>query len=352
MTDQSGGVRFLKANQPDARFYRGGQRIASFRGTEIQGDRVPEDWIASTTTLAGEDSLGLTRLDDGKTLRDAVRDAPEAWLGSAHTSAFGASTELLVKLLDAGERLPVHVHPDRTFARDVLHAVHGKTEAWLVLEGGEVRLGFRRNVSSEELNRWVEEQDISQMLEAMHVLQLEPGDAVLVPARLPHAIGAGLFVVELQEPADASLMLEWEGFAIDGTGAGHLGLSRNRAMSSVDRRGWSPQEIAALRVRRSTEASRVLPKEADSFFRAEWRTVRGTAEIDAGFSVLIVTAGFGRITGEALNQTISRGSTLVIPHDAGVIQILGEIEYIRARPPAPASEIPKTRNHPQKKWTQ
>jgi hypothetical protein len=37
-----------------------------------------------------------------------------------------------------------------------------------------------------------------------------------VPAGLPHAIDPGLFLVELQEPTDFSVLLEWEGFAADG----------------------------------------------------------------------------------------------------------------------------------------
>jgi len=46
--------RVLSANQPADRFYAGGERIAAFRGTATTGRHVPEDWIASTTTVAGQ----------------------------------------------------------------------------------------------------------------------------------------------------------------------------------------------------------------------------------------------------------------------------------------------------------
>src|SRR3712207_7675257 len=39
-----------------------------------------------------------------------------------------------------------------------------------------------------------------------------PGDAIFVPAGTPHAIGDGVLIVELQEPSDMSVLLEWEGF--------------------------------------------------------------------------------------------------------------------------------------------
>jgi hypothetical protein len=66
-----------------------------------------------------------------------------------------------MKLLDTGQRLPVHVHPDRNFAAGHLASRYGKTEAWLVLEaapGAVVHLGFRRDVSPAELGGWVRDQ--------------------------------------------------------------------------------------------------------------------------------------------------------------------------------------------------
>ena len=95
----------LAANQP-RQFYRGGALLSSFRGTAVQDKYRPEDWIASTTVrngAAGDE--GLTVLPDGRLLRDAVREDPEAWLGPEHAAALGADPALLVKLLDAGERL-------------------------------------------------------------------------------------------------------------------------------------------------------------------------------------------------------------------------------------------------------
>ena len=41
------------------RFYRGGPAMAAFRGSEPVGDRVPEDWVGSMTTVFGEEELGL-----------------------------------------------------------------------------------------------------------------------------------------------------------------------------------------------------------------------------------------------------------------------------------------------------
>ena len=94
----------LPAN-PLRPFYRGGRRIAELRGhAGGHDDRVPEDWVGSVTTAFASDRDGLSRLEDGRTLADARAAEPEAFLGPER--ARRGSPSLLVKLLDAGERLP------------------------------------------------------------------------------------------------------------------------------------------------------------------------------------------------------------------------------------------------------
>lgn len=324
-------------NQPADRFYLGGERIAQFRAEEdIDTDepsrlRVPEDWLGSITTLFGHESLGLTVLPDGRTLRDAILQAPEGWLGAQHVVRFGVDTGLLVKLLDAGERLPVHVHPDRAFARAHLGMVHGKTEAWIALTDGEVGLGFRRDVTERELADWVKQQNTAAMVGAMHTLRLRAGDAVLVPAGTPHAIGQGCFVVELQEPTDLSIMLEWEGFAFDGPSDGHLHLGYGVALQAVNRKYLEEDEVRALRQSTGETLGTLLPGAAD-YFRAD--RVVGGDKWCAGFAVVVVTAGRGALCGEGERLDVRRGETVVVPYAAGNVRLEGDCQVLLCRPPA------------------
>ncbi len=100
---------------------------------------------------------GLSRLADGRLLRDAIAADPNAWLGEEHLARFGTSTGLLVKLLDAAERLPVHAHPDRAFAREAFDSPFGKTEAWIVLDTrdgeADVWVGLAEPVGARALPR-------------------------------------------------------------------------------------------------------------------------------------------------------------------------------------------------------
>lgn len=329
----------LPANQPADRFYLGGARIAAFRGVPSAGDHVPEDWIASTTTLAGADRLGLTLLSDGQTLRDAVAKDPERWLGAAHVAEHGAEPALLVKLLDAGERLPVHVHPDDAFAREHLSCPAGKTEAWIVLDrepGARVHLGFRSDVAPQQVLAWVRDQDRGAMLSALHELPIRPGDTVHVPAGLAHAIGAGVLLLELQQAADLSLLLEYAGYAVDGARDGHLGIGYDAATSCVRHAALSVAELDRLRGR--WDDAHVLPAEADHFFRAERHTGDELdIALDPGFSLLVVVGGAGRLAwgGQVSGELdLGAGATVVVPHGAGSVRLRGDLQVLRCRPPA------------------
>ncbi len=333
-------------NQPQ-QFYRGGSMLGEFRGAAPEDDHRPEDWIGSTTARSGStDGAGLTTLPDGRLLRDAVRDDPEAWLGSEHAAAIGADPALLVKLLDAGERLPVHVHPTRAFAQRHLGCANGKTEAWIVLEtrgvDARVHLGFARDVEAAELDHWMAARDTRAILASLHSLEVAAGDAVLVPAGLPHAIGAGIFCVELQEPTDFSLMLEWEGFELD-AGQARLGLDPQLARECVQREALSRERLRWLQSRGSRAPSprhgveRLFPEDADAFFRAE-RLTPGGAPVDlaAGFAVLVVLEGHGQIESRSGGGTLAlrRGSTTLIPHAAGETTLSGSLTAVRCRPPS------------------
>jgi len=325
-------------------FYRGGDRIASLRGTD---DRSwsPEEWIGSTTPRFGEAVSGLSVLPDGRFLRDAIVAGPLAWLGGAHVAAYGPDPAVLVKLLDAGERLPVHVHPDREFARRHLNCPYGKTEAWVVIEvAGDdphVYLGFHSDVDAADLRNLVEIQDSQGFLDLMHRLPVARGDTVVVPSGTPHATGAGVFVVELQEPTDFSILLEHAPYDIDGAAKGHLGLGFDLALQAVDRGALDAGRLDALRGHVDLSAAadspqKTMPAAADQYFRADLVRPGHQATVPAGFGVAVVLDGEGAFTGaDGEPVRVRRGEVLAVPHAAGDIAVTGDLGVVWCRPPAP-----------------
>ena len=164
----------LPVNQFD-HFYRGGDRIGALRHGP-GGPQRPEEWIGSTTARFGQAPQGFSPLPDGRLLIEAIESDPQAWLGPDHVARYGASTEVLVKLLDLDQRLPVHLHPNRAFSRTHLGLAHGKTEAWYVLdapEGAEVGVGFREAMTLDQVSAWVGDRDS----EALLSVAADPGGA-------------------------------------------------------------------------------------------------------------------------------------------------------------------------------
>jgi mannose-6-phosphate isomerase len=322
------------------RFYAGGPRIAAFRGIADVGDHNGEDWVGSTATARGQKEVGLARLPDGAFVRDAVAAEPEAFLGPDHVAAYGADPGLLVKLLDAGQRLPVHAHPSRSFAQEHVGSRWGKTEAWIVLETVRadacVYVGFLRSIGEATLGEWIEEQRTDEMLAALNRIPVKAGDAIFIPGGVPHSIGEGVFLVEVQEPTDFSVILEWSGYTIDAPNVGHMLLGYETARQAIDRSAWDADRLAALCGNRSS-GGRLLPERADAYFGAAWLDGSTGDTLDPCFSVLVVTDGTGTLAGDGFSEPIARGETWLVPYASGRISIAGDVGVLRCIPPNPAS---------------
>jgi mannose-6-phosphate isomerase len=301
------------------RFYRGGALLGRLRGNPEEDGFLPEDWIGSLTPARNpgrtDPEEGLSRLADGRLLRDAVEADPIAWLGAEHVASFGRSSGLLVKLLDAAERLPVHAHPDRSFARAAFDSPFGKTEAWIVLatrlDHADVWVGLREPVEPERYLAWIADQDRDRLLRSLNRISVRAGDVVYVPAGVPHAIGPGVLLVELQEPTDVSIICEWDGFPVSPDDA-HLGLGWERAIGALELQPHEP--------------IRGLPGGARSFFFAD-----PIAAPAGRFAVLLVVDGVGVLDGEKVRA----GDAFAIPASADPFDLTGDARVLRCLAPDP-----------------
>lgn len=331
----------LPVNQFD-HFYRGGDRIGALRHGP-GGPNRPEEWIGSTTTRFGSPTQGLSTLPDGSLLRDAVLADPQAWLGPLHVERYGTDVEVLVKLLDLDQRLPVHLHPNRAFSKQHLGLAHGKTEAWYVLdapEDGSVGVGFAEAMKPADVAKMVADHDSEALLNSLRRRHVRPGDAMLVPAGLPHTVSAGVFVLELQEPTDLSIVLEWAEFNMDGEKDGHLDLGFDVALGAVDYTAVDDADLDALILTREAidgaGLASVMPEAADPYFRAHRIDPRGNrVGMDAGFAVVLVLDGVGVLESGGGALDVVRGDAVLIPYAAGEWAISGDVVAVVCRPPAP-----------------
>jgi mannose-6-phosphate isomerase len=329
-------------------YYEGGDGIDRFRGEH--GTDGPEDWVGSVTPFpelllpAGADpKTGISKLGCGTLLDERVSADPEGWLGPDLHGSFGSEPGLLVKLLDAGERLPVHWHPDRPFAREHLASRFGKNEGWIVLAveaDARIWLGFSREVGAGELRSWVDDQDAEAMLATMNVFTPAPGETYYVPAGVPHAIGAGITIVELQEPTSFSILAEYRSFGVNDAAA-TLGLGWELALSCVDTRAYAGELRSVLRPAQvvasqpSGTLGRLYSDDAEPYFQAYRARATGGAIALGGpeFRVVVVESGAGALIVPTGRETVRGGETWLVPYGAGELTLEGMVEAIVCCPP-------------------
>lgn len=204
------------------RTYRGGALLDALQGRPSPADaHCPEAWMMSVVAAknanqtAGDSGLSHLLELGGKTLRSLLEQEPVKYLGKEHVARYGATPAFLFKLIDSVERLSIQVHPDALTARAKFGSPYGKTECWHILscraisrQNPCIYLGFKKGITRQYWQTLFERQDIPGMLEAMHCFPVRAGDTILVKGGMPHAIGAGCLLAEIQEPTDLTLRVE------------------------------------------------------------------------------------------------------------------------------------------------
>ena len=127
----------------------------------------------------------------------------------------------------------------------------------------EVWVGLREPVPAATYLDWIERQDVDALLGSLNRVTVRAGAVVFVPAGVPHAIGAGLLVAELQEPTDFSIVCEWKGFPIDPVDS-HLGLGWETALGAADLSVHVRSSRCPRRPVRSSGRTRSRPRQAAS----------------------------------------------------------------------------------------
>lgn len=201
--------------------YPGGREIDRFRGIEpALDDGRPEAWVGSDTRVYNvteeTPNEGCAKVilptGDVRYLFEVIAEAPEEVLGEEHIKISGKSLGVLVKLLDAEKQLGLQCHPTREKAKKYYDSDYGKAESWYIIgvrdDGGEppyVLMGFQEGVDKEVYGEAYDTGDVAKMEACLHKIPVKVGDVFNIAAGLPHAVGTGCFLIEVQEPSDITI---------------------------------------------------------------------------------------------------------------------------------------------------
>lgn len=204
------------------RTYLGGRELDKIHGSIAPEDsQFPEEWMFSMTKAnnAGRENIveGICYLEGEKkiNIKDWIESNPIEILGENHFKEYNASMGVLIKLIDSKERLTVQVHPDQKKAMELFNSRFGKTECWHILETRDdmeeppcIYIGFKEGITLEMWKDCFERQDYDGMLELMHRVEVKKGETYIIYGGVPHAIGAGCLIMEVQEPTDYTIRVE------------------------------------------------------------------------------------------------------------------------------------------------
>jgi mannose-6-phosphate isomerase len=316
------------------RTYIGGKNIDSLCGKQrCEDSHFPELWILSTVQAknAGREDVveGLSSvIVDGekRELRTVIAEHPAAMLGEAYSQRFGANMGVLVKVIDSRERLTIQVHPTKEKARKYFDSEYGKTECWHIVdtrEGEEacIYMGFKEGVTENDFRSCFERQDLPAMLSMLHRIPVHKGETYLVRGGVPHAIGAGCTLIEIQEPTDYTLRVEQTtpgGFVIDRETC-HLGIGVDAMMDCFSFDGKDlGQTLADCKIEPvdlGDGKTSLVGYGQTPCFRMERLVVTDRMELDGdrSFYGLYVLEGDGTLRDERKTEPAKPGDQFFVP---------------------------------------
>ena len=186
----------------------GGQNLKSSLNKDIPTDKnIGESWEISGV----ENNISVVENGylDGNELNELIDVYMGDLIGDKVYDKFGSEFPLLIKFIDANDKLSVQVHPDDKLANE-RHNTYGKTEMWYIIDvekGAELISGFNKEMDKAHyLNHFKK----GELQEILNFEKVKKGDVFFIPAGRVHAIGSGIVLAEIQQTSDITYRIfDW-----------------------------------------------------------------------------------------------------------------------------------------------
>ena len=290
----------------------GGTRLISAWGKEAPAGTAGESW--ELTVRKNEKSMVMNGALAGKPLEEVIRQAGADFIAPDWSEE---TFPLLIKLIDAADRLSVQVHPDDSYAARVEHD-RGKTEMWYIVDAepnAEIVCGLRAGVGRAEFAASVRAGEIDRVL---HRQKERAGETYFIPAGLLHAIGRGILIAEIQQNCDLTYRV-WD-YDRRGADGKPRELHVEKALDVV--RPFTAGEINAIRFSRRSDTLAGGEVLADcAFFRVERLNLCGEPvplPDHAGMRHVLCVDGSATLSWNGADYTVAKGANregwLLPPH--------------------------------------
>jgi mannose-6-phosphate isomerase len=285
----------------------GGRALERLYGKNLPANvPIGESWEISDRP--GDASVIANGPLAGKDLRWLMEHYERELLGKAKSA--NGRFPLLIKILDAQEKLSLQVHPPAYKAAELKG--EPKTEAWYIADavpGAELYVGLKRGVTRAEFEQKIK---TGAVAECFHRVPVKAGDTMFLPSGRVHAIGAGLVIFEIQQNSDTTYrVFDWNRVGLDKK---PRELHVAESLASIDFEDFEPALVSGSFVVRGTLSSRTLVR--DSLFEiSEFRSdAPAELAIQSGKpTILAVVHGRIDIEGTSVNVSLAAGEFCLIP---------------------------------------
>lgn len=308
----------------------GGQKLQEHFGKQSDLDNIAETWECSTHPEGP--STVATGEHKGMLLTEVLQKHPE-YLGTHLRTK--CELPILVKFIDARQKLSVQVHPDDEYSKLHEQGQLGKTEMWYVLKAdkdAELIYGFYRDMDSDAVRQSVKDGTIEKYLQKVKVRQ---DDVFYIPAGTVHGIGAGNLIVEVQENSNLTYRL-YDYDRVDKYGQKRE-LQLEKALAVADLKGKAaPRQ--PMRVLRYTPGCATEFLCRCKYFQVERMLLNAEgknklAELYIGsssFQALLCLDGEGHILMEDNEKlAYSKGNCIFIPANANRLKLSGAAQFLK-----------------------
>jgi mannose-6-phosphate isomerase len=213
----------------------GGRRLADLYGKKLPPSvTIGESWeIVDRPEAQSVVRHGPLR---GKTLHELWMQDRQWIFGNVPDAT---RFPLLVKILDAREKLSLQVHPPEKIAPKL--DGEPKTEFWYVAAadpGAELFVGLRETITRDQFEEALRSGTVAQ---CVHRIPVKAGDAMFLPAGRLHAVGKGNLLIEIQQNSDTTYrVFDWN--RVDSQGKPRQ-LHIDQALQCIDLNDVRPQLV-------------------------------------------------------------------------------------------------------------
>ncbi|NLX77725.1 MAG: class I mannose-6-phosphate isomerase [Clostridiaceae bacterium] len=306
----------------------GGRNLSRF------GKNLPDGIVAESWELACHPD-GMSIVENGAFKGRKLKSLLEQFGDRIIGDSAGNNTDfpIMIKLIDANDKLSVQVHPDDEYAR-AHEGDNGKNEMWYILDakpGAKLIYGLKPGVDRAQFEAAVKE---NRLEDCLNYINVKPGDFINIPAGLIHAICDGIVLAEIQQNSNVTYRV------YDYNRKGPDGKSRplhiEKAMQIIDfNAGDMKYRYDGLEYEKNENASlRVIV--ANEYFCVEHYTVTGKITQNTGlrqFHAYVCIGGEGEIYCDNGSVELKTGETVLIPSCIGEYEIKGELTLLKTYVP-------------------